>query len=309
MRNYSIAIFGSSIRMDFDKYSDKDLLIVADSFFDVKELILRYESKGFSVSFYTYKKLELLSMKQSLFIEHLKRESFIFVDHSSRLADFLRTVSTITSSSERICEATKYFSLFDFIPLDSFGFGWFCDVFYVGFRNYLINLSANNGSYKFSYMDLLSDIYNTNEINESEFEILRQLRVIKGNFRNKLYHELPKKDFIKRVIAFSNKMKFTKGVSFVEKSQIEKIVKAKLTNANSGYYQKLRLLEIYYYMSNIELPNVEKLIINPQSYANILKSDDFILAQLKRIDRKKRRHVTKVLQPIRLDQTFTFTSP
>ena len=32
MKNYSIAIFGSSLSTDFDKYSDKDLLIVAEDY-------------------------------------------------------------------------------------------------------------------------------------------------------------------------------------------------------------------------------------------------------------------------------------
>src|SRR5664279_4351930 len=107
MRNYSIALFGSSLRDDFDKYSDKDLLLVADSYSTIKKLKNKYETKGFSVSFYTYSKLEFLSKKESLFIEHLKREAFLFVDNSNRLADLLRNTPTITSSEDRIAEAKQ----------------------------------------------------------------------------------------------------------------------------------------------------------------------------------------------------------
>ncbi len=38
MKNYSVAIFGSSLRADFDKYSDRDLLVVADDFKTLEKL-------------------------------------------------------------------------------------------------------------------------------------------------------------------------------------------------------------------------------------------------------------------------------
>ena len=78
MKNYSIAIYGSSTRENFDQYSDKDILIVGESYKNIKTLKVEYENQGFSVSAYTYSKLNFMSLNGSLFIDHLVKESKIF---------------------------------------------------------------------------------------------------------------------------------------------------------------------------------------------------------------------------------------
>ena len=70
MKLYSIAHFGSSLRNDFDKYSDKDLLIVAEDWATVNKLKANYQNQGWSVSTYTYSKLEYLSKQGNLFVKH-----------------------------------------------------------------------------------------------------------------------------------------------------------------------------------------------------------------------------------------------
>ena len=91
MKNYSVAIYGSSLRSDFDKYSDKDLLIVSSSYKRLNQLKKSYEERGFSVSTYTYSKLQFLSRKGSLFIEHLRKESSILIDDKNRLKCILES--------------------------------------------------------------------------------------------------------------------------------------------------------------------------------------------------------------------------
>ena len=80
MKNYSVAIYGSSTRENFDKYSDKDILIVAETYREIKSLRLEYENQGFSASTYTYSKLQFMSENGSLFIDHLVKESQILID-------------------------------------------------------------------------------------------------------------------------------------------------------------------------------------------------------------------------------------
>ena len=62
MKNYSVAIYGSSTRENFDTYSDKDILIVAEYYKELENLKKEYEKQGFSVSTYTYSKLKFLTV-------------------------------------------------------------------------------------------------------------------------------------------------------------------------------------------------------------------------------------------------------
>ena len=287
MKNYSIALFGSLLRKDFDKYSDKDLLIVSDSYKNIKGLKAKYESKGISVTFYTYTKLEFLSFKESLFIEHLKREAHLLFDADNRLANLLLNTPPITSSHDRLAEAKEYFQPFEFIPSSTVGFGWYCDTFYVGFRNYLINLSALKGNYKFSFMDLIEEAYKDKQIDKNEFEMLRQLRVIKRNYRTKHFDELPSTSYMQDLSAFIQRMGFLKKTRTVVDAQIGDIVKPRLMDAGLNYYQKLRLIEIYYYSSKVNIPDIENLICNPNCYAFILKNEKFIKEKAEQIDRYK----------------------
>lgn len=68
---YSILIYGSSIRGNSDKYSDKDLLIVAEEYNVLNSLKDYYSQLGWSVSTYTYDKLNYLSINGYLFVKHL----------------------------------------------------------------------------------------------------------------------------------------------------------------------------------------------------------------------------------------------
>ena len=90
MKNYSVAIFGSTLRNDYDKYSDKDLLIVADSYKELDALKNKYSKDNWSISFYTYSKLEYLSKSGNLFIKHLQKESEILIDVDNKLDSILK---------------------------------------------------------------------------------------------------------------------------------------------------------------------------------------------------------------------------
>ena len=108
MKNYSIAIYGSSLRQSFDMYSDKDLLIVSSSYKSLSKLKNKYEEQGYSVSTYTYKKLQYLSNKSSLFIQHLKVESKIIKDNNNQLSFILKNYIQKTPTELEITES-KFF--------------------------------------------------------------------------------------------------------------------------------------------------------------------------------------------------------
>jgi len=164
MKKYSISIFGSSLGPNFDKYSDKDLLMVSDSYSTLAELKKKYESEGYSVSTYTYKKLKYLSEKGSLFVQHLKVESKILIDYKDLLKSILDNHKEIQPSNEQIYDSIEYFNFLRIIPDSVIGYAWFCDCFYVGIRNYLILKSASERNYNFSFLSLLNDLLITSTV-------------------------------------------------------------------------------------------------------------------------------------------------
>lgn len=276
MKTYSIAIFGSSLRPNFDKYSDKDLLIVSNSYSVLNALKAKYEKDGYSVSTYTYKKLKYLSDKGSLFIQHLKLESQILTDYKGQLTEILENHKKSKPSSEQIKESIQYFDFLKNIPDSEIGYAWFCDCCYVGLRNYLILKSAESKKYKFSFLNLIADLLKSKDIDANDFEILRQLRVLKKNYRERINDELPSKEFTNSLIKVGQKLNLLRTVNFQGidsfNTNLLDYVKAKETS----HYFKLRLVEISYLLSGQRLDEIDRIICNPQQYAMKFKNNEFV---------------------------------
>lgn len=276
MKTYSIAIFGSSIRPNFDKYSDKDLLIVSDSYFIINALRTKYEKDGYSVSTYTYKKLKYLSDKGSLFIQHLKLESQILTDYKGLLFEILENHNKSRPSLEQINESIQYFEFLKNIPDNEIGYAWFCDCCYVGIRNYLILKSAESKEYKFSFLNLIDDLLKTKVIDASDFEILRQLRVLKKNYRERINDELPSKDFINSLIKVGQKLNLLPSVNFQRIDSFNTNLLDYVSAKKVNHYIKLRLVEIFYLLSGQRFDELDKIICNPQLYAMKFKNNEFV---------------------------------
>jgi hypothetical protein len=286
MKKYSISIFGSSLRPNFDKYSDKDLLIVSDSYSTLTKLKKKYEFDGYSVSTYTYKKLKFLSEKGSLFVQHLKVESQIMTDYNDLLKSILENHKETQPTNEQIDDSIEYFNFLKIIPDSVIGYAWFCDCFYVGIRNYLILKSASERNYNFSFLSLLNDLLKTKDIDSNDFETLRQLRVLKKSYREKIYDELPSKDFINALLNVGRKLNLL-SFSNLETYDNYKTYLLNLVRSNdTNHYFKLRLIEIYYLLSGQRHEELDKIICNPQLYAMKFKDDKFIDRILTDIEKK-----------------------
>lgn len=286
MKKYSIAIFGSSLRPNFDKYSDKDLLIVSNSYTKLNELKNIYEQDGYSVSTYTYKKLKYLSEKGSLFVQHLKTESKILTDYKGLLTDILENHNEHQPSSEQIKESIDFFNFLENIPDSKIGYAWFCDCYYVGIRNYLILKSAESKNYGFSFLNLLSDLLKSKTINNEDFEILRQLRVLKKNYRERIYDELPSKDYIDALIKVGHKLNLLPNTNYQNVDNYTTILLKYVEAQDTNHYFKLRLVEIYYLLSGQRLKELDKIICNPQLYAMKFKNNEFVSKLITDIEKK-----------------------
>lgn len=302
MKNYSIAIFGSSLRSDFDKYSDKDLLVVADDYKTLEELKTIYSKDNWSISFYTYSKLRYLSKNGSLFIKHLQQESKIISDENDRLERILNKFNPKSNYKKDIKDCVNYFDILKMVPNTSLGYAWFCDSLYVGLRNYLVFKNAENGIFEFSFIKLLKGLKDQRKIKQSDIEILKELRVVKRNYREGILDELPSISFIEKVIPIAKAIGIIKTVKIIDSMTFQNIVNQDIISKRFNPYQRLRLVEGYYCSQDFNIPEIKKVISNPQFYASKMKDNDFTMSLILEI---KKRHTTSVLQKQRFRASMT----
>jgi hypothetical protein len=299
MKNYSVAIYGSSTRENFDKYSDKDILIVAEHYKELKTLKEEYEREGFSVSTYSYSKLKFLSKNGSLFIDHLVKESKILIDFNQNFSEILKNHISKKPSIKEFQNNKNYFKILEFVPNSKKGFGWFCDCLYIGFRNYLILKSAEKNNFNFSYLTLLEELKNDNTITDNEIEILRELRVIKRNYREKVNDELPSKSYVLNIIKILKRLDLIENTEILDKLDFQSFVEISMKNDELGHYQKMRLIEMYYYLNGNENKEIERIICNPQFYASFFKKEKYIQSIIEKItSERKTSHNTRQTQSL-----------
>lgn len=288
MKNYSVAIFGSSLRADFDKYSDRDLLIIANDFKTLESLKSIYSKDDWSISYYTYSKLKYLSINGSLFIKHLQNESQIIIDKNDRLEKILNQFNLKSNYKKDIKDCVNYFDIIKIVPKTTLGYAWFCDSLFVGLRNYLVFKNAENGIFEFSFIKLLNGLKEQGLINQSDINVLKELRVVKRNYREEILDELPSLDFIKKIILITKALGILKSVKFVDSKTFQSTIEKSIIKRKFNSYQRLRLVEGYYCSQELNIPELKKIISNPQFYACKMKDNDFTLNLISEI--KKTPH-------------------
>jgi hypothetical protein len=287
MKKLSIALFGSFTRPTFDKYSDKDILIVSDAIDLLNEQKHHYEKQGYSVSTYTYSKLSYLSKKKSLFIDHLIKECKIQRDDDGMLKKILSTHKTKDIFDNEKIEAVKYFTLLSKVPNTEKGLSWFCDCFYVGLRNYLIIKSAENRALTFSYLELINTLFQENLITSKELSVLKDLRVVKRNYRDNVTDEHPPVEYVNMLILIGAKLKLLKKASFSSKETFLANAMKKLGDCQYSNYSKLRIFEMIYFIRGHFDPFLEKIITNPQMYAFPFRNQAYIDSLLRSLKNEK----------------------
>lgn len=289
MKNYSIAIFGSSLRSDFDEYSDKDLLLVAEDYETMENLKKIYSKDDWSISFYTYSKLKYLAENGSLFIKHLQEESKIIIDNNDRLEDILNHFKPKNNYTKDIKDCESYFDIIKTIPKTTLGYAWFCDSLFVGLRNYLVFKNAEDGIFEFSFIKLLNRLKEQRLINQSDINILRELRVVKRNYREEILDELPSLDFIKKVIPVVKGLGILESIKLVNSETFQNIIEKSIIKGDFNPYQRLRLVEGYYCSQSLNIPELKKIISNPQFYACKMKDNDFTINLISEIKKHHKK--------------------
>ena len=169
------------------------------------------------------------------------------------------------------------------VPNTQLGHAWYCDCLYVGLRNYLVFINAKNGVFEFSFNKLLSILNKKRKINIDDISLLKELRVIKRNYRENILTELPSSEFIQKLILVFKKLNISSSTSLIESKEFQTKVEEKILRNNFNPYQKLRLVEGYYCSQNENIPDIKKIISNPQFYALKLKNDEFTLSLISKV--------------------------
>jgi len=295
MKNISIVKFGSQLHNNYDKYSDRDLLVVTDSLIDLKELYDKYTSEGWSVSAYTYSKLKYLSKIGSLFIDHLNICSVTLTDSNGMFEAILKAHKTKKLYENDILGAIEYFKILATIPDTTLGYAWFCDCFYVGLRNYLVFKNASCGNLEFSFLNLIENLLMSGEIRNNEYDILKELRALKFNYRADILDKLPTKQFIKQLVAIGKGLVLFNKVEFIQPNLFSEYISGHLLITKFNGYQRLRLVEGLYCSANRNMPIIKNIVSNPQFYASRLLNDSYMLELIDRIQSQDDKELVQLL--------------
>ena len=137
------------------------------------------------------------------------------------------------------------------------------------------------------YDDIVVSL-NDNIIADNELEILRELRVIKRNYREKVNDELPSKSYVLKIVKILKRLDLIGNTKILEKSDFQTFVEISMKNDDLGHYQKMRLIEMYYYLNGNENKEIERIICNPQFYASFFKKEKYIQNIIEKITSERK---------------------
>lgn len=181
----SICVFGSHSRGSEDHVSDKDVLICGFSRGEADDLIRAWEEMGWSVAFYTWNRLNLMSKAGSLFLQHLKLEGDIIIDASSRLNKVLQEYKPRKHYEKDFNSSLALFRPAERSVKSPQAAACMGDVLYTFLRNAMILKLANKEIYLFDYSQLLEEFKCQSLLSEAEVGTLKKLRLLKAAYRSR----------------------------------------------------------------------------------------------------------------------------
>ncbi len=273
----SEATFGSVSRGDFDSLSDRDILIVDNDLEILRARTAELEQEGWSVAAYTFPKLEALSTRGALFLQHLKLEATVLRDQSDGLRKILTAFHPLHDYSKQISENHDLIELAANRPATSLGALWAADVLYVAARNWGIMTLAGVRCYKFSYSQVLEELAARNLISDQARHALLRLRLAKSLYRSGERVPKQRADIIVSE-AVATTQPLVRGVTFSEVVPSVALNLCTSLHPTSPNYHRLRGIERSYVALQALRPNalqdplLDKLrrwIANPRAYANL----------------------------------------
>jgi hypothetical protein len=181
--NKAIVVFGSAARRDFDRMSDKDVLVVDDDRQALHSAQQTFKCFGWSPVCFTWNRLERAVSQKGLFIQHLKIEGSVICDGQNRFRELMSQFSVRSIYCHEIAQSCELLHVLDEIPDSQAGRYWAVDVMHVGLRSLGVTMLANHGIYRFSLSGILDGLREIGIFSSSDTEKLRIIREFKWRYR------------------------------------------------------------------------------------------------------------------------------
>lgn len=152
------ALFGSAARQDGDALSDLDYLIVSTDAIALRSRKRWLANQGFSVSDYTWKRLQRCFTEGTLFALHLKLEARPTFDPTGRLRNLFHSFQEKREYGKDFQESLQLFRPLASIPGSAIGRAWALDTLAVAFRNSAILWLASEGRHVFSMAAIVEEL-------------------------------------------------------------------------------------------------------------------------------------------------------
>jgi hypothetical protein len=182
----SSCIFGSTARNSFDSYSDRDMLVVAPSKRELVHGSRHWLSTGWSVANFTHQQISRMAARGSLFLQHLKQEAIIIRDDDGFLFSLMDRYQPKQEYEDELSDSIGLLHDLSRQRLDYWPTLCSADIAYVAIRNIAIARLASKGKYAFDYGDLIGYFGKEHCISTAKLTALRQLRLLKHSYRNRL---------------------------------------------------------------------------------------------------------------------------
>jgi hypothetical protein len=179
----SEAVFGSASRGTSDHLSDRDILIVDDNVALLGARTKQLELDGWSVAPYTFAKLDALSAKGALFIQHLKLEASITRDRQGRLRALLNAFQPRPDYGQELSGNSDLANLASAVPRTARGPLLAADILYVAVRNFGVLWLAQRKRFHFAYDEILEALCEEQLLNRGAIGALSKLRFLKCLYR------------------------------------------------------------------------------------------------------------------------------
>jgi hypothetical protein len=182
----SICIFGSTARNRIDDFSDRDVLIVANSSFELSASAENWRRANWSVASFTECQMLDIASRGSLFVQHLKLEGIIVADKNGFLASTFAKYSPQPDCAREIEGSVALLRYVSGLVLSDWGALCSSDIAYVAIRNVAIHQLASQGVYKFDYNDVVDGLGRSRRIDPASLKAVRGLRHFKYAYRNRI---------------------------------------------------------------------------------------------------------------------------
>ena len=144
---------GSSARGDGDRWSDRDVLVVASAE-DLSHLEAIYAKSGASVVALTQKRFDYLASRGSLFLKHAIDEGVLLEGAYDDWHSISKTWHSTGDYSNEIESNLNFLPVLECVPTSQSGAAAAIDVMVCSVRNILIRQLAKRGIFKFSWRDV-----------------------------------------------------------------------------------------------------------------------------------------------------------